>query len=142
GVVLIIGAGNYPVQLLRGPLIPAIAAGNCAILKPSEVAAATSSLMAELIPRYLDERAVRVVEGAVEETTELLRQRFDNIFYTGGASVGRIIMRAAAEHLPPVTLELGGNSPCVIGPGADIESAARRLIWGKCLNAGQTCIAP
>ncbi len=142
GVVLIIGAWNYPVQLLLGPLIPAIAAGNCAVLKPSEVAAATSHLMAELIPRYLDERAVRVVEGAVEETTELLKLRFDHIFYTGGSAVGKIIMRAAAEHLTPVTLELGGKSPCVIDPGADIESAARRVIWGKCLNAGQTCIAP
>jgi len=142
GIVLIIGAWNYPVQLLLSPLIPALAAGNCAVLKPSEVAAATSKLMAELIPKYLDERAVRVVEGAVEETTELLKQRFDHIFYTGGAAVGRIIMRAAAEHLTPVTLELGGKSPCVIDAGADIESAARRLIWGKCLNAGQTCIAP
>jgi aldehyde dehydrogenase (NAD+) len=142
GVVLIIGAWNYPVQLLLSPLIPALAAGNCAVLKPSEVAAATSSLMAELIPKYLDERAVRVVEGAVDETTELLKQRFDHIFYTGGAAVGRIIMRAAAENLTPVTLELGGKSPCVIDEGADLASAARRLIWGKCLNAGQTCIAP
>lgn len=142
GVVLIIGAWNYPVQLLLSPLIPALAAGNCAVLKPSEIAAATSKLMAELVPKYLDERAVRVVEGAVDETTELLKQRFDHIFYTGGSAVGRIIMRAAAEHLTPVTLELGGKSPCVIDAGADIESAARRLIWGKCLNAGQTCIAP
>ncbi|NEZ03599.1 aldehyde dehydrogenase family protein [Wenzhouxiangella sp. XN201] len=142
GVVLIIGAWNYPVQLLLSPLIPALAAGNCAVLKPSEIAAATSRLLAELIPKYLDERAVRVVEGAVEETTELLKQHFDHIFYTGGAAVGRIIMRAAAEHLTPVTLELGGKSPCVIDAGADIESAARRLTWGKCLNAGQTCIAP
>lgn len=142
GVVLIIGAWNYPIQLLLSPLIPALAAGNCVVLKPSEVAAATSKLMAELVPRYLDERAVRVVEGAVEETTELLRQRFDHIFYTGGSEVGRIIMRAAAEHLTPVTLELGGKSPCVVDAGADIDSAARRLIWGKCLNAGQTCIAP
>ena len=142
GVVLIIGAWNYPVQLLLGPLIPAIAAGNCAVLKPSEVAAATSALMADLIPRYLDPRAVRVIEGAVDETTALLKLRFDHIFYTGGAAVGRIVMRAAAEHLTPVTLELGGKSPCVVDSGADIGSAARRLIWGKCLNAGQTCIAP
>jgi aldehyde dehydrogenase (NAD+) len=142
GVVLIIGAWNYPIQLLLSPLIPALAAGNCAVLKPSEVAGATSELMAELIPKYLDERAVRVVEGAVEETTELLKLPFDHIFYTGGSAVGRIVMRAAAEHLTPVTLELGGKSPCVIDPGADLESAARRLIWGKCLNAGQTCIAP
>ncbi len=142
GVVLIMGAWNYPVQLVLSPLIPALAAGNCAVVKPSEIAAETSRLMAELIPQYLDERAVRVVEGAVEETTELLRQRFDHILYTGGAHVGRIVMRAAAEHLTPVTLELGGKSPCVIDQGADLASAARRLTWGKCLNAGQTCIAP
>ena len=142
GVVLVMGAWNYPVQLVLGPLIPALAAGNCAVIKPSEIAAATSALMAELIPRYLDSGAVRVVEGAVEETTELLKQRFDHIFYTGGAHVGRIVMRAAAEHLTPVTLELGGKSPCVIDDSADLVSAARRLTWGKCLNAGQTCIAP
>jgi len=142
GVVLIMGAWNYPVQLILSPLIPALAAGNCVVLKPSEIAAACSELMAELLPGYLDRRAVQVVEGAVEETTALLKQRFDHILYTGGAAVGRIVMRAAAEHLTPVTLELGGKSPCVIDQGADLESAARRLIWGKCLNAGQTCIAP
>ena len=142
GVVLIMGAWNYPVQLVLSPLIPAIAAGNCAVIKPSEIAAETSSLMASLIPRYLDPQGVRVVEGAVEETTELLKQRFDHILYTGGAHVGKIVMRAAAEYLTPVTLELGGKSPCVIDSGADLASAARRLTWGKCLNAGQTCIAP
>ncbi|MFU8831276.1 MAG: aldehyde dehydrogenase family protein [Wenzhouxiangella sp.] len=142
GVVLVIGAWNYPVQLLLSPLIPALAAGNCVVLKPSEVAAHTAALMADLIPRYLDQRAVRIVEGAVEETTELLKQRFDHIFYTGGSAVGRIVMRAAAEHLTPVTLELGGKSPCVVDAGADLKSAARRVVWGKCLNAGQTCIAP
>lgn len=142
GLVLIMGAWNYPVQLILAPLIPAIAAGNAAVLKPSEIAEHTAALIAELVPRYLDSRAIRVVEGAVEETTELLKQRFDHIFYTGGAAVGRIIMRAAAEHLTPVTLELGGKSPCVIDRGADLRSAARRLVWGKCLNAGQTCIAP
>lgn len=142
GVVLIMGAWNYPVQLLLSPLIPALAAGNCAVVKPSEIAGQTAELMASLIPRYLDSRAVRVVEGAVEETTELLKQRFDHILYTGGGHVGKIVMRAAAEHLTPVTLELGGKSPCVIDEGADLVSAARRLTWGKCLNAGQTCIAP
>ncbi|QOC21704.1 aldehyde dehydrogenase family protein [Wenzhouxiangella sp. AB-CW3] len=142
GVVLIMGAWNYPVQLVLGPLIPALAAGNCAVVKPSEIAAVSSALMAELIPQYLDNDAVRVVEGAVEETTELLKLRFDHILYTGGAHVGRIVMRAAAEHLTPVTLELGGKSPCVVDAGADLKSAARRLTWGKCLNAGQTCIAP
>ncbi len=142
GVVLIMGAWNYPVQLVLSPLIPALAAGNCVVIKPSEIAARTADLMAELIPRYLDSAAVQVVQGAVDETTALLQQRFDHVFYTGGAVVGRIVMRAAAEHLTPVTLELGGKSPAVIDAGADLESAARRLVWGKCLNAGQTCIAP
>lgn len=142
GVVLILGAWNYPFQLIFGPLIPALAAGNCALLKPSEVAASSSALIAELVPRYLDPRAIRVVEGAVEETTELLRLRFDHIIYTGGAAVGRIVMRAASEYLTPVTLELGGKSPCVIDRDADLKHAARRLVWGKCINSGQSCIAP
>jgi len=142
GLILIMSAWNYPIQLLFGPLIPALAAGNGVVLKPSEIAAHCSKLIAELVPKYLDGNAVRVVEGAVEETTALLKLRFDHIFYTGGAAVGRIIMRAAAEHLTPVTLELGGKSPCVIDRGADLKSAARRVLWGKTLNAGQTCIAP
>ncbi|MGY6554408.1 MAG: aldehyde dehydrogenase family protein [Wenzhouxiangella sp.] len=142
GVVLILGAWNYPFQLIFGPLIPAIAAGNCAVCKPSELAPASSTLMAELIPKYLDSDAVRVIEGAVEETTALLKLRFDHIVYTGGAAVGKIVMRAASEHLTPVTLELGGKSPCVIDRGADLKSAARRIIWGKCINSGQSCIAP
>ncbi len=142
GVVLIMGAWNYPVQLVLSPLIPALAAGNCVVVKPSEIAAHTAELMADLIPRYLDSSAVRVVLGGVDETTQLLKQRYDHVFYTGGAAVGRIVMRAAAEHLTPVTLELGGKSPAVIDANADLDSAARRLVWGKCLNAGQTCIAP
>jgi aldehyde dehydrogenase (NAD+) len=142
GVVLIMSAWNYPIQLLFGPLIPALAAGNAVLLKPSEIAAHNSTLIADLVPEYLDQQAVRVVEGAVEETTALLKLRYDHIFYTGGAAVGRIVMRAAAEHLTPVTLELGGKSPCVIDRGADLASAARRVLWGKTLNAGQTCIAP
>lgn len=142
GVVLIIGAWNYPIQLILGPLIPAIAAGNCALLKPSEVATKTAHLVASLVPAYLDERAYRVIEGAVEETTALLAEPFDHIFYTGGSAVGRVVMSAAAKHLTPVTLELGGKSPCVVDDSADLKSAARRIIWGKCLNAGQTCIAP
>ncbi|MGB0515275.1 MAG: aldehyde dehydrogenase family protein, partial [Wenzhouxiangellaceae bacterium] len=141
-MALIIGAWNYPLLLLLGPLIPAIAAGNCAVLKPSEVTSNASSLMAELIPKYLDNDAFAVVQGAVPETTALLKLRWDHIFYTGGAAVGRIIMKAAAEHLTPVTLELGGKSPAIIDAGADLKSAARRLVWGKTLNAGQTCIAP
>jgi len=142
GVVLILGAWNYPFQLIFGPLMPAIAAGNCALLKPSEIAPKSSALMAELIPKYLDPRAFKVVEGAVDETTALLKQRFDHIIYTGGAAVGKIVMRAASEHLTPVTLELGGKSPCVIDRNADLALAARRVIWGKCINAGQSCIAP
>ncbi len=142
GVVLIIGAWNYPVQLVLAPLIAAIAAGNCALLKPSEITPNASRILAELVPRYLDPDAIAVVEGAVPETTALLEQRWDHIFYTGGAAVGRIVMRAAAEHLTPVTLELGGKSPAIIDSGADLKSAARRLAWGKALNAGQTCIAP
>ncbi len=142
GVVLILGAWNYPFQLIFGPLIPVLAAGNCALLKPSEIAPASSALMAELIPKYLDERAIRVVEGAVDETTELLKLKYDHIIYTGGAAVGKIVMRAASEHLTPVTLELGGKSPCVIDRDADLKHAARRLIWGKCINSGQSCIAP
>jgi aldehyde dehydrogenase (NAD+) len=142
GVVLIIGAWNYPIQLSLAPLIPALAAGNAAIIKPSELAPASSKLLAELVPKYFDARAVRVVEGGQHETTALLTERFDHIVYTGGGRVGRIVMKAAAEHLTPVTLELGGKSPAVVDDSADIASAARRIIWGKCLNAGQTCIAP
>ena len=142
GVVLIMGAWNYPLQLVLSPLIPAIAAGNCVVIKPSELAANTSALLAELLPRYLDEQAFRVVEGAVEETTALLEQRFDHIFYTGGPNVGRIVMTAAARHLTPVTLELGGKSPCIVDEGVDLDLVARRIAWGKWMNAGQTCIAP
>jgi len=142
GVVLIIGAWNYPVQLVLAPLIAALAAGNCAVIKPSEVTANASKVLAELIPKYLDPDAIAVVEGAVPETTALLEQRWDHIFYTGGAAVGKIVMKAAAEYLTPVTLELGGKSPAIIDAGADLKSAARRLAWGKALNAGQTCIAP
>ena len=142
GVVLVIGPWNYPVQLLFAPLIAVVAAGNCAVLKPSEHAPASSALIARLVPGYLDERAIKVVEGGVPEASELLKLPFDHIFYTGGAEVARIVMRAAAEHLTPVTLELGGKSPAVIDRGADLKSAARRLAWGKFINAGQTCIAP
>ncbi len=142
GVVLVMGAWNYPFQLIFGPLLPVLAAGNCAVVKPSEIAPKSSALMAELIPLYLDDAAIKVVEGAVDETTELLKQRFDHIIYTGGAAVGKIVMRAASEFLTPLTLELGGKSPCVIDKDADLGQAARRLIWGKCINAGQSCIAP
>ncbi len=142
GVVLIIAPWNYPAQLLLAPLVAALAAGNTVVLKPSEVAPATSALMAELIPVYLDERVVRVVTGGVDETTALLNEHFDYIFYTGSGTVGRIVMAAAAKHLTPVTLELGGKSPTIVAADADLGVAARRVAWAKFVNAGQTCIAP
>ena len=142
GVVLIIAPWNYPFQLAVAPLIGAIAAGNCTIVKPSEVAPATSALIAELVPRYLDRECVQVIEGGVAETTELLAERFDHIFYTGNGAVGRIVMTAAARHLTPVTLELGGKSPTIVDATANLEVAARRICWAKFTNAGQTCVAP
>lgn len=142
GTVLIIGAWNYPYQLVMAPLIAAIAAGNCAVLKPSELASHTSALIAELVPQYLDNEAFTVVEGAVDETTELLKQYFDHILYTGGEAVGRIVMRAASEHLTPVTLELGGKSPCVVDSSANLDVTTSRIAWCKWMNAGQTCVAP
>ncbi|RDV26853.1 aldehyde dehydrogenase family protein [Alteromonas aestuariivivens] len=142
GTVLIIGAWNYPFQLVIAPFIAALAAGNCAVLKPSELSPHTSALIARLIHRYMDTSAVAVVEGGKEQTTDLLSLAWDHIFYTGGEQVGRIVMRSAAEHLTPVTLELGGKSPCIVDGNADIRATARRIVWGKWLNAGQTCIAP
>ncbi len=142
GVALIISPWNYPVQLLMLPVIGAVAAGNCVVMKPSEVTPHVSALVAELVPRYLDSKCFRVIEGGVAETTALLEQRFDHIFYTGNGAVGRIVMEAAARHLTPVTLELGGKSPCIVDKSANLEVAAKRIAWGKWMNAGQTCIAP
>lgn len=142
GVVLIIGPWNYPVQLVLAPLIGAIAAGNAAVIKPSEVAPNCSRALATLVPRYLDSEAIAVVEGAVPETTALLDERWDHIFYTGNGSVGRVVMTAAAKHLTPVTLELGGKSPTIVDRSANLEVAAKRIAWGKYINAGQTCVAP
>ncbi|MCS5733940.1 aldehyde dehydrogenase family protein [Herbiconiux daphne] len=142
GVVLVIAPWNYPVQLLLAPVVGALAAGNAVVLKPSELAPATSALLASLIERYLDPRAVAVVEGGVPETTALLAERFDHIFYTGNGAVGRIVMTAAAKHLTPVTLELGGKSPVYVDDTVDLAAAARRIAWGKFMNAGQTCVAP
>jgi aldehyde dehydrogenase (NAD+) len=142
GVVLVIGPWNYPVQLVLVPLVGALAAGNAVVVKPSELAPASSTLLATLIPQYLDASAVRVIEGGVDETTELLRERFDHIFYTGNGQVGRIVARAAAEHLTPVTLELGGKSPVFVDDDADLVAAARRIVYAKSINAGQTCVAP
>jgi aldehyde dehydrogenase (NAD+) len=142
GVVLVIAPWNYPVQLLLVPAAGAIAAGNAVVMKPSEVSSATSEVLARLVPEYLDPSAIAIVEGGVPETTKLLEQRFDHIFYTGNGTVGRIVMQAAAQHLTPVTLELGGKSPVIIDESANIKVAARRIAWGKWLNAGQTCVAP
>ncbi|ALO91858.1 Aldehyde dehydrogenase [Streptomyces hygroscopicus subsp. limoneus] len=142
GVVLVIAPWNYPAQLLLAPVVGALASGNAVVAKPSELAPATSAVLAELIPAYLDTDAVAVVEGGVPETTALLAERFDHIFYTGNGTVGRIVMRAAAEHLTPVTLELGGKSPVFVDRGTDLETVADRLARGKFLNAGQTCVAP
>ena len=142
GVVLIIGAWNYPLQLTLAGAAAAIAAGNCVVIKPSELAPATSAVTARLVPKYLDPDCVKVVEGSVPETTALLELPWDHILYTGGGNVGRIVMAAAAKHLTPVTLELGGKSPCVVLPDADLLTTARRIVWGKFTNAGQTCIAP
>ncbi|HUS43057.1 MAG TPA: aldehyde dehydrogenase family protein [Ilumatobacteraceae bacterium] len=142
GTVCIIAPWNYPVQLLFAPLVPALAAGNTAVLKPSEVTPSVSALIEELVPRYFNASTVAVVTGAVDETTALLEQRFDHIFYTGNGKVGRVVMRAAAEHLTPVTLELGGKSPAIVAADANLEVAAKRIAWAKFLNAGQTCVAP
>jgi len=142
GVCLVIGAWNFPVQLSLAPALPALAAGNCVLIKPSEISAATAAVMAEIVPRYLDPDCVTVVQGGVPETTALLNQRFDYIFYTGSPTVGRIIGKAAAAQLTPCTLELGGKSPAYIDNSVDLEVAVKRLLWGKCQNAGQVCIAP
>ena len=142
GTVLVIAPWNYPVQLLTVPLAGALAAGDTVVVKPSELAPATSAAVARLIPQYLDREAVAVVEGAVPETTALLEQHWDHIFYTGNGTVGRIVMRAAAEHLTPVTLELGGKSPVFVDSDADLDTVARRLAQTKFANAGQTCVAP
>ncbi|MEI6497192.1 MAG: aldehyde dehydrogenase family protein [Actinomycetota bacterium] len=141
GVVCVIAPWNYPVQLLLLPMVAAIAAGNATVGKPSELAPAASDAVQALIAE-LDDPAVRIVLGGVAETTELLAQRFDHIVYTGNSRVARIVMRAAAENLTPVTLELGGKSPAIVSRNANIEVAARRIAWGKFVNAGQTCIAP
>ncbi|WP_445027053.1 aldehyde dehydrogenase family protein [Streptomyces sp. SAS_270] len=142
GVVLVIAPWNYPAQLLLTPLLGALAAGNAVVVKPSEMAPATSTALARMLPQYLDTDAVAVVEGGIPETTALLAERFDHIFYTGNGAVGRIVMRAAAEHLTPVTLELGGKSPAFVDGDADLSVVADRLVRGKFLNAGQTCVAP
>ncbi|MFE5837577.1 aldehyde dehydrogenase family protein [Arthrobacter sp. NPDC056493] len=142
GTVLIIGPWNYPLHLLFMPFIGAVAAGNSVVLKPSELAPHCSELVARLVPQYLDPEAFQVVEGGVAETTDLLAERFDHIFYTGNGAVGSLVMQAAAKTLTPVTLELGGKSPVWVDSTVDIDAAAASIAWGKFSNAGQTCVAP
>lgn len=142
GTVLIISPWNYPYQLAFSPLIGAIAAGNTIILKPSELTPNTSKITKEIINSVFENNHVCVVEGDVTVAQELLKQRWDYIFFTGSVPVGKIVYEAAAKHLTPVTLELGGKNPCIIDKTANIKLAAKRLVWGKCINAGQTCIAP
>ena len=142
GVVLVIGPWNYPFFLCMSPVVAAVAAGNGAVIKPSELAPATSELIARLVPQYLDPEAIRVVEGAADVTQDLLSQGFDHALFTGGTEIGRKIMAAAAPTLTPVTLELGGKSPVLVLPDADLDVTARRIAWTKLLKSGQTCIAP
>ncbi|XP_036623745.1 aldehyde dehydrogenase, dimeric NADP-preferring-like [Trichosurus vulpecula] len=142
GVVLIIGSWDYPFVLSIQPLVGAIAAGNAVVLKPSEVSEKTAILLATLLPQYLDKDLFPVINGGVPETTELLKEKFDHILYTGSTGVGKIIMTAAAKHLTPVTLELGGKSPCYIDKDCDLDVACRRITWGKFMNSGQICLAP
>ena len=142
GVTLVIGAWNYPYQLSFAPAIAAIAAGNTVVLKPSELPANTSKVMAEIVNSNFDPAFFHVVEGGINETQQLLEQRFDKIFFTGSVPVGRIVYQAAAKHLTPVTLELGGKSPAIILDDISLDIYTKRLVWAKFLNAGQTCIAP
>lgn len=142
GVALILSPWNYPVQLTLAPLAGAIAAGNCAVVKPSNQSPHVSQAMAELLADVFEERYIGVVHGGREANRSLLEQRFDVIFFTGSVQVGKTVMEAAARHLTPVTLELGGKSPCLVDKTANLALAARRIVWGKCLNAGQTCVAP
>ena len=142
GTVLIIAPWNYPYQLAFTPLIGAIAAGNTVVVKPSELTPNTSKITKEIIETVFDEKLVAVIEGGIETSTELLKQRWDYIFFTGSVHVGKIVAKAAARFLTPVTLELGGKNPCIIDETANIKLAAKRIVWGKLINGGQTCIAP
>ncbi|AIF43500.1 aldehyde dehydrogenase [Virgibacillus sp. SK37] len=142
GVILIMAPWNYPLQLALAPVIGAIAAGNCIVIKPSEYATATSALLEEMIDDTFDPSFIRVIQGDKDISEQLLEQRFDYIFFTGSSSVGKIVMRKASEHLTPVTLELGGKSPVIVDKDANINLAAKRIVWGKYTNAGQTCVAP
>lgn len=142
GVVMVIGAWNYPFFLIASPLVAALAAGNCVVIKPSEIAPRTSAVLAALVPQYLDPDAVRVVEGAADTTLSLIDQGLDHILFTGSPQVGAVIMEAASKHLTPVTLELGGKCPVIVTASARLDVAARRIAFGKLTNSGQTCVAP
>lgn len=142
GVALIIGAWNYPINLVLNPLIGAIAAGNCAVIKPAYTAQESSKVLYDMIHEFFPEEYITVVQKYPGVYDEILNQKFDYIFFTGSTDVGKTIMQAAAKHLTPVTLELGGKSPAIVTQSADVDASARRIIWGKCINAGQTCIAP
>jgi aldehyde dehydrogenase (NAD+) len=142
GKVLILAPWNYPFQLALCPLISAVAAGNQVVVKPSELTPKTSEIIAEIIGKVFDKNHVEVIEGGVEVTQKLLSERWDYVFFTGSVAVGKIVAKAAAENLTPVTLELGGKNPCIIDETANLKLAAKRIVWGKFMNAGQTCIAP
>ncbi|MCB0501659.1 MAG: aldehyde dehydrogenase [Bacteroidetes bacterium] len=142
GVVLIVGPWNYPFQLTIAPLIGAMAAGNCSIVKPSEIAGHTGKLVVELLNENFDEGYIKAIFGGVEESKALLDEKFDYIFFTGGTGIGKIFYQAAAKHLTPVTLELGGKSPCIVDKKIQLEYSSKRITWGKWTNAGQTCVAP
>ena len=142
GKILIIAPWNYPFQLAICPLIAAVSAGNSVVLKPSELTPHTSSIIAEIISNVFDKNHVEVIEGGVEVSQKLLSQRWDYIFFTGSVAVGKIVAKAAAEYMTPVTLELGGKNPCIIDETSNLKLAAKRIVWGKFINAGQTCIAP
>ncbi|KAK9508215.1 hypothetical protein O3M35_007928 [Rhynocoris fuscipes] len=142
GVILVMGSWNYPLNITLTPTVGAIAAGNCVVMKPSELAPATAQLLNELVPKYLDQECFPVVLGGPEEVSELLKEKFDHIMYTGSTRVGKIIYAAAQKHLTPVTLEMGGKSPLYLDKNVNMDYAVKRILWGKIVNAGQTCIAP
>eukprot|EP01125_Pyxidicula_operculata_P001510 TRINITY_DN11376_c0_g1_i1.p1 TRINITY_DN11376_c0_g1~~TRINITY_DN11376_c0_g1_i1.p1 ORF type:complete len:493 (+),score=86.22 TRINITY_DN11376_c0_g1_i1:107-1585(+) len=142
GLLLFIAPWNYPISLIIRPLAGAIAAGNCVIIKPSEISQNSSELLGQLFEKYMDPKCIRVVQGAVNETTSLLKLRFDKIMYTGNGVVAKIVMQAAAQHLTPVTLELGGKNPLIVDKDVDLSVAMPRILWGKFVNIGQTCLSP
>ena len=142
GIILIISPWNYPISLAIMPLIGAIAAGNCAIIKPSELSPSTSKILEKIINNNFDHRYLKVIQGGKETSEKLLKEKWDHIFFTGSPSIGKIVMESAAKQLTPLTLELGGKSPCIVDKNINIKETAKRIVWGKFLNAGQSCIAP